>query len=106
MWKSSCPAASASCARRSPPTSGSRFRSHDLMSRRPSQSEPAEASAPAYAVPALEKGLDVLELLAKAHQPLGLNEVAAALGRSRQELFRIMVCLHTRGYLLRDASGR
>lgn len=36
---------------------------------------------------------------------MGLNEVATALGRSRQELFRVMVCLHSRGYLLRDAAG-
>jgi DNA-binding IclR family transcriptional regulator len=76
------------------------------MSRRLSQTRPSEEDRASYAVPALEKGLDVLEFLAKARQPMGLNEVATALGRSRQELFRVMVCLYTRGYLLRDAAGR
>jgi DNA-binding IclR family transcriptional regulator len=76
------------------------------MRRRAPRSEPSEETPQAYSIPALEKGLDVLEYLSRAHQPLGLNEVAVALGRSRQELFRVMVCLHGRGYLLRDATGR
>jgi DNA-binding IclR family transcriptional regulator len=59
----------------------------------------------AYPVPALEKGLDVLEHLSQARRGVGLNEIAAALGRSRQELFRVVTCLAGRGYLLRDSAG-
>lgn len=70
-----------------------------------SRSDSANGATPSYAVPAVEKALDVLELLANAQRGLGLNEIAEALNRSRPELFRIMVCLHSRGYLLRDASG-
>jgi len=58
-----------------------------------------------YPVPALEKGLEVMELLSQTPEELGLNEIAKRLGRSRQELFRVVTCLETRGYLLRDASG-
>lgn len=63
-------------------------------------------AAATYSVPALEKGLEVLEFLAKARQPLGLQQIAQALQRSCQELFRIMVCLHAHGYLLRDDAAR
>jgi DNA-binding IclR family transcriptional regulator len=59
----------------------------------------------AYPVPALEKGLDVLEFLSQARRGIGLNEIAAALGRSRHELFRVVTCLSTRGYVLRDSAG-
>lgn len=59
----------------------------------------------AYPVPALEKGLDVLEYLSRARRGIGLNEIATALGRSRQELFRVVTCLATRGYVLRDSAG-
>lgn len=76
------------------------------MNRQPVKNEPAEGVAPSYSVPALEKALDVLEFLSNAQQALGLNEIAEALDRSRPELFRVMVCLHSRGYVLRDASGR
>jgi DNA-binding IclR family transcriptional regulator len=64
-----------------------------------------QTSPQTYAIPALEKGLDVLELLSQARHALGLNEIAATLQRSRQELFRVVTCLAMRGYLLRDASG-
>lgn len=76
------------------------------MSRTRSRKEATEDSTPLYAVPALEKALDVLELLSQAQQSLGLNEIAEALTRSRPELFRVVLCLHSRGYLLRDADGR
>jgi len=76
------------------------------MRRQPANKEPAEGAAQLYAVPALEKALDVLELLSQAQQALGLNQIAEALNRSHPALFRITVCLHNRGYLLRDASGR
>jgi DNA-binding IclR family transcriptional regulator len=38
-------------------------------------------ASPGYAAPALEKGLDVLELLADAAGPLTQTEIAAAQGR-------------------------
>lgn len=62
-------------------------------------------SARRYPVPALEKGLDVLELLARTPDPMSPSAVAARLGRSLGELYRILQCLEQRGYLERDAES-
>jgi DNA-binding IclR family transcriptional regulator len=52
-----------------------------------------------YAVPALDKGLDVLELLARKTEGLTLNEIARLLGRTSSELFRMVNALCRRGYI-------
>ncbi|MCC7157500.1 MAG: IclR family transcriptional regulator [Bryobacterales bacterium] len=57
---------------------------------------------PAYFVPALEKGLDVLEALASAQVPPTLTELARTLNRSSSVLFRIIDSLEKRGYIVRD----
>jgi DNA-binding IclR family transcriptional regulator len=54
-----------------------------------------------YSVPAVDKALDVLELLGGSATGLSLTGIAEALGRSKQELFRVLVCLLERGYLVR-----
>ncbi len=60
-----------------------------------------------YPVPALEKGLDVIETLAAAAVPQSLGELAATLDRSSSEIFRMLNCLERRGYIMRDAvSGK
>jgi DNA-binding IclR family transcriptional regulator len=59
----------------------------------------AEPEGPAYAAPALEKGLDILELLCRTETPLSLKEIAQRLGRSVGELYRMANCLAERGYL-------
>ena len=64
------------------------------------------ARRPAYAAPALEKGLDILELLAEAAAPLPMRAIADRLGRSKAEIFRMVVVLVERGYLARDPSDR
>lgn len=62
---------------------------------------------PEYAVPALEKGLDIMETLAAAAVPQSLAELAARLNRSSSELFRMLNCLERRGYLMREpVSGK
>lgn len=60
---------------------------------------PVEPEAPAYAAPALDKGLDVLELLCTSDVPLSQKEIALKLGRSVGELYRMIACLVERGYL-------
>jgi DNA-binding IclR family transcriptional regulator len=57
-----------------------------------------------YSVPAVGKALDVLELLGGSSQGMSLTEIAEALGRTKQELFRVLVCLQERGYLVRDEA--
>jgi DNA-binding IclR family transcriptional regulator len=57
-----------------------------------------------YAAPALERGLDVLELLCERGQTSTLSEIAAALGLSRNQIFRVVHILEARGYLLREGD--
>jgi DNA-binding IclR family transcriptional regulator len=63
-------------------------------------------TAARYSAPALEKGLDVLELLASQPHALSLQEIAQRLGRSSAELYRMLDVLVQRGWLARlpDAS--
>jgi DNA-binding IclR family transcriptional regulator len=55
-----------------------------------------------YAAPALEKGLDILETLARQSDPLSLTRLAAELQRSKSEIFRMVMVLLDRGYVARD----
>jgi DNA-binding IclR family transcriptional regulator len=54
-----------------------------------------------YSAPALEKGLDVLEILAAQPHGLSMQEIAKQLGRTSNELFRMLDVLVRRGYLSR-----
>jgi DNA-binding IclR family transcriptional regulator len=58
-----------------------------------------------YSAPALEKGLDILELLASSGRPLGTRQIAEQLGRSKNEIFRMVHVLLGRGYLQREANS-
>ncbi len=53
-------------------------------------------------VPSVEKALDVLELLADSQNGLTLQEMTAALDRTMGELYRIVVYLAERDYIVRD----
>jgi DNA-binding IclR family transcriptional regulator len=54
-----------------------------------------------YTAPALEKGLDILELLASVSDAMTHSEIAGRLRRSLTEVFRMLVCLEERGYISR-----
>ena len=56
-----------------------------------------------YSAPALEKGLDILEFLA-GRSPASVRDLAEALGRSKNEIFRMIHVLIARGYVQRDAE--
>lgn len=58
-----------------------------------------------YSAPALEKGLDILELLARLAQPAGTRQIAEELGRSKNEIFRMVHVLLARGYLVREPGS-
>ena len=58
--------------------------------------------APNYNVPALEKGLAVLELLARASEPLSLSQISEKMANSTSQLFRTMNCLVESGYVIKD----
>lgn len=63
-----------------------------------------ESHHASYSAPALEKGLDILELLARDDRPMGISQVAEDLGRSKNEIFRMVHVLLSRGYIQRDAA--
>src|SRR5690348_6635533 len=67
-------------------------------------SEPENGDKSAYAAPALEKGLDILELLAEVGEPLSTRAIAERLQRSKSEIFRMVFVLQQRGYLVREAG--
>jgi DNA-binding IclR family transcriptional regulator len=59
----------------------------------------SEPESKAYAAPALEKGLDILEMLCETEQPLSQREIAQRLGRSVGEVYRMINCLVGRNYV-------
>ena len=61
--------------------------------------------APEYSVPAVDKALDILELLAASPEPLTQTAIAEATGRSVGQLFRVLVTLERRGFLVRERGG-
>ena len=58
-----------------------------------------------YRAPALEKGLDILELLAREPAGLTLNAIVQRLGRSQGELFRMVHVLAFRRYIAQSPDG-
>jgi hypothetical protein len=63
-----------------------------------------ELRPPDYAVPALDKALDILELLAGQAGGLSQSDIADATGRSPSQIFRVLALLERRGYLVRDTG--
>jgi DNA-binding IclR family transcriptional regulator len=52
-----------------------------------------------YSAPALEKGLDILEILCRSEGALSQKDIAKTLGRSIGEIYRMMNCLVDRNYV-------
>ncbi|KQU55190.1 hypothetical protein ASG67_17825 [Sphingomonas sp. Leaf339] len=60
---------------------------------------------PEYAAPALERALDILELLATRGEELTISEIGQGLGRSIGEVFRITVVMERRGWLTKNLQS-
>lgn len=71
----------------------------DRMSGR--KRNPQEEDRPKYSAPALEKGLDILELLSAESAPMSLAQIGQRLERTSGEIFRMLAALERRGYLVR-----
>jgi DNA-binding IclR family transcriptional regulator len=69
-----------------------------VAARKPTKA--AEPETPPYAAPALEKGLDILEMLCRSDKPLSQTRIADELGRSVGEIYRMLACLVNRNYLV------
>jgi DNA-binding IclR family transcriptional regulator len=59
-----------------------------------------------YRAPALDKGLDILELLASTEESLSQGEIAKALERTPNEIYRMLDRLVRRHYVARTAGDR
>lgn len=78
------------------------------MPRKERESEagaPLESKSERYSAPALEKGLDVLELLAKEREPMTRAMICERLKRSHSELFRMIQVLEFRGFIHQSPDG-
>lgn len=74
---------------------------------RPRRSKAADGdAAQRYSAPALEKGLDILEVLTESSAGYTLNELAQRLDRSVGEIFRMAVTLQRRGYVQVSENDR
>ena len=65
-----------------------------------------DPSGDRYRAPALDKGLDILELLSATEAGLSQAEIAKALDRSPNEIYRMLDRLVRRGYVVRTESER
>lgn len=66
--------------------------------------EPEQGGA-VYRAPALEKGVDILELLSQEARPLTVSMIVQKLGRSTGELFRMIQVLERRGLISQSLDG-
>jgi DNA-binding IclR family transcriptional regulator len=76
------------------------------MSRKVATSPVKNGGTQGYPTPALDKGLDILELLAHERDGLTKSEIARSLNRTVSEIFRMLLCLERRGYISTTASDR
>ena len=75
----------------------------ETPARRPALARSRQNTQTTYSAPALEKGLDILELLAGAPEGLSQLQIAEALGRTIGEIFRMLDALERRDYIAREA---
>jgi DNA-binding IclR family transcriptional regulator len=66
----------------------------------------SEDESDRYRAPALDKGLDILELLARTDGGLTQVEIAKAIGKSPNEFYRMLDRLVRRGYVQRQDGDR
>ncbi|MBJ9683252.1 IclR family transcriptional regulator [Burkholderia multivorans] len=58
-----------------------------------------------YRAPALDKGLDILELLSEQKEGLTRTEITKELGRNASEIYRMLERLVARRYVMRSPGG-
>ncbi len=59
-----------------------------------------------YRIAVLDRTLDVIEALAAATEPVGVTDIARAVGATKSAAWRILLNLETRGYASKDASAK
>jgi DNA-binding IclR family transcriptional regulator len=71
----------------------------------PIEKTPPNNTDERYRAPALDKGLDILELLAQQPQGLTRAEIVKEMDRSASEIYRMLERLVVRQYVMRSLSG-
>ena len=92
------------CGSGGPPPRPARPRATDRLEDVLARSDDTDAQVGKYRAPALEKGLDILELLARSSAPLSMADISEGVGRSKGEIFRMLQVLEDRGYIARGAG--
>ncbi|WAC48958.1 IclR family transcriptional regulator [Asticcacaulis sp. SL142] len=64
------------------------------------------AKTTTYAAPALEKGFNVIELLANEPDGLSISEIASGLGLSISEIFRVIMVMERRRWLKKRSNDK
>src|SRR5690606_10182978 len=81
---------------------GSESTVNDVAAARPVRNDTQEDR---YRAPALDKGLDILELLSQQPRGLTRGEIVKAMGRGPSEIYRMLERLVARDYVNRSAEG-
>lgn len=55
-----------------------------------------------YAAPALEKGIEVVELLARSGESMSMVEIASRLDLSKHQIYRVLISLERFGWLVKE----
>jgi IclR family transcriptional regulator, KDG regulon repressor len=55
-----------------------------------------------YRIAVVSRTFDLLEAIARSDRPLGVSELARAIGSTKSATFRILATLEERGYVIRD----
>lgn len=63
------------------------------------EKSPSPSQPRTYSAPALDKGLDILELLSSTEKSMSQKDIARSLGRSVGEIYRMLACLVGRHYV-------
>lgn len=70
-----------------------------VLSGRETEKSGTKTRSAGYSAPALEKGLDILEALCHSENGLTQKEISSRLGKSTNELYRMLNCLVRRQYV-------
>ena len=75
------------------------------MARTPTENDDSASGTSRYRAPALDRGLDILEVLAAETRGLTRAEICEALGVSASQMYRMLERLVARGYVTRLDGG-
>ena len=78
------------------------FASMGAVRNKPPKKKPRKPAAREYSAPALEKGIEIIGLLADVPGGLSISDIATRLRRSMNEVFRIIVVMESHGWLHKD----